>query len=634
LPDVFISYNREDRETARLVANALEAEGFSVWWDAALRAGETYDEVTEANLRQAGAVVVLWSKRSANSKWVRAEATVGERSSTLVPALIEECDRPVRFELVQTADLTRWKGDRNDPNWQAFMQDIETAISRRAAKGKPPVGKPGSSAPAQAAGAGPEAASIETTFWNSVKDGSERSDFEAYLERYPHGHFAALAKNRIAAIDRARPARPQTGPSAASRPPQSAAQARPTAQPVQQRQAPAQQRAAAPPPQRQVEEAKGGANIFLIGGIAVTLLALAGGAMFALNRSPADNVQTPATAAEAETEAAPPAAPQAPPSDPSAGVVLGPPAEMAASDDAAAPSPAEGEAAAAEDVFAEAITTGDAQSTDAPGFAEADGETITEAEPTTAAPAPAVEPARHVATPAAPGKVKTFRDCDACPLMARIEKGSFVMGSPAGEAGRNGYEGPQRTVEIGEFAIGVYEVTQAEWTACAAAGACAAKRSDEPLKPVLGVSWREAKAYADWLSTTTKRSYRLPSEAEWEYAARGGTTSAYWWGETIDRSKVATGAAKPVGSLEANGYGLHDVLSNAREWVEDCYVNTYAGAPADGSAIKAGDCSRRVIRGGAWSSAAADMRVANRSRIDQSVRPLYMGVRIAAEAKK
>ncbi|MCB2098481.1 MAG: toll/interleukin-1 receptor domain-containing protein, partial [Parvularculaceae bacterium] len=131
MPDVFISYNREDRDTARLVASALEAEGLSVWWDAALRAGETYDEVTEQNLRQAGAVVVLWSKRSVNSKWVRAEATVGERSSTLVPVLIEECERPIRFELVQTADLRHWRGDRNDPHWRAFMQDVRMAISKR-----------------------------------------------------------------------------------------------------------------------------------------------------------------------------------------------------------------------------------------------------------------------------------------------------------------------------------------------------------------------------------------------------------------------------------------------------------------------------------------------------------------------
>ncbi|NWG71811.1 MAG: toll/interleukin-1 receptor domain-containing protein, partial [Parvularculaceae bacterium] len=210
MPDVFISYNREDREVAREVAAGLEAEGFSVWYDAALRAGEYYEEVTESNLRSAGAVVVLWSKRSASSKWVRAEATVGERSSTLVPALIEECDRPVRFELLQTADLTRWHGDRNDPNWRGFVGDVRAAISRRGhtpAQKETPA-RPGAPAAAAAQAPRADAVNIETTFWNSIKDGSERADFEAYLSRYPKGHFADLARNRIAVLDRATPGRP------------------------------------------------------------------------------------------------------------------------------------------------------------------------------------------------------------------------------------------------------------------------------------------------------------------------------------------------------------------------------------------------------------------------------------------
>ena len=203
MPDVFISYNREDRDTAREVATGLEAEGFSVWYDAALRAGEYYEEVTETNLRSAGAVVVLWSKRSTSSKWVRAEATVGERSSTLVPALIEECDRPVRFELLQTADLTRWHGDRNDANWRDFVNDVRAAITRR--NGAPAAAQTAAQTQAPAPSstkASDNSVNIETTFWNSIKDGSERADFEAYIARYPRGHFADLARNRIASIDR------------------------------------------------------------------------------------------------------------------------------------------------------------------------------------------------------------------------------------------------------------------------------------------------------------------------------------------------------------------------------------------------------------------------------------------------
>jgi hypothetical protein len=111
MPDVFLSYNREDAALAKLFADAFASEGFDVWWDQTLHSGETYDEVTEAALRAAKAVVVLWSPRSVVSHWVRAEATVAHRAKTLVPATIEACNRPVMFELTQTADLSHWKGD-------------------------------------------------------------------------------------------------------------------------------------------------------------------------------------------------------------------------------------------------------------------------------------------------------------------------------------------------------------------------------------------------------------------------------------------------------------------------------------------------------------------------------------------
>jgi len=628
VPDVFISYNREDRETARSVANALEAEGFSVWWDAALRAGETYDEVTEQNLRQAGAVVVLWSKRSANSKWVRAEATVGERASTLVPALIEDCDRPVRFELVQTADLTRWKGERSDPNWRAFVQDIKAASSRRAA------GKP--TAPQRAAAATSD--TIETTFWNSIKDGSERSDFQAYLDRYPNGHFAALARNRIAVLDRQRQSARPAPTAAPVRPATQTAKPSPPTQ--AQRAATPQQRAAAPvqrPTQPEVAQGGGGANVLAIAGVAVVLLIGAAAAMFAMNGGfkAKESVPTQEVASTDSQPASQPA-PAAASSSATGGVILSAPPEVAG---AGGPAGAI-EAGAAEDMLgSEAPQTEDfvEPETEAEVAQAEDGEPAAEAETAVAEP-PAAEP-DAVAKPAAsqtkkPEKAKTFRDCEHCPLMAKLPSGGFVMGSPTSEAGRNGYEGPQRDVEIREFAIGVYEVTAAEWAACAAAGQCQAKRNDDGMMPALGVSWRDADAYVKWLSKETGRAYRLPTEAEWEYAARGGSTTPFWWGESMDRSKVAAGAAEPVGSYAENPFGLHDVLSNAREWVEDCYVNNYNDAPKDGSAVRTGNCSMRVIRGGAFSSPAAGMRAANRGRIEQSSRPLYMGVRVAAEAKK
>jgi TolB-like protein/Tfp pilus assembly protein PilF len=141
LPDIFLSYNREDQATARRFAEGFEREGLSVWWDATLRSGEAYDEVTEQALRDAKAVVVLWSKKSVVSRWVRAEATLADRSKTLVPVMIEDCQRPIMFELTQTADLSAWSGDASDRAWQAYLADVRRFVEK---------GSPGVQLPAQA----------------------------------------------------------------------------------------------------------------------------------------------------------------------------------------------------------------------------------------------------------------------------------------------------------------------------------------------------------------------------------------------------------------------------------------------------------------------------------------------------
>ena len=129
-PDIFLSYNREDAAVASRFAEAFAAEGLNVWWDTALRSGEAYDEVTEAALRGAKAVVVLWSPRSVVSRWVRAEATIADRCKTLVPVMIEACERPIMFELTQTAELSHWTGDAADRAWQAFLGDVRGFVGR------------------------------------------------------------------------------------------------------------------------------------------------------------------------------------------------------------------------------------------------------------------------------------------------------------------------------------------------------------------------------------------------------------------------------------------------------------------------------------------------------------------------
>src|SRR5688500_12657858 len=128
MPDIFLSYSRADQPVARRFAEGFEREGLSVWWDQALSAGETFDTATEKALQDAGAVVVLWSKRSVDSRWVRSEATQADRRGTLVPVTIEECDRPILFALPHTADLTNWSGDPADPRWRSLIAGLRKSL--------------------------------------------------------------------------------------------------------------------------------------------------------------------------------------------------------------------------------------------------------------------------------------------------------------------------------------------------------------------------------------------------------------------------------------------------------------------------------------------------------------------------
>lgn len=410
MADIFMSYSREDRPKAEQIARALEAEGFSIWWDKVLRAGQSYDQVTEEMLGDSVVAIVLWSKISVKSNWVRSEATLGQRECTLVPAMIEDAKRPIMFELVQSADLVGWDGDTEDPRWSQFVDDIRLAIERA----KPPKPEP-----------------------------------EPDSKKAPKGNLGWL---KVLAL--------------------------------------------------------------------LILIAASGGAYF------------------------------------------------------------------------------------------------------------------HFFGLNIPGFNKTgFSDCKTCPQMLQIEGGVFEMGSAENEPGRTPIEGPVHLVQVSSFALSETEVTFAQWDACVADGGCSYSPSDGGFgrgnQPVIGVSWNDAKAYIDWLSKQTGRTYRLPTESEWEYAARAGTQTAYWWGDTFSTEIIAMNAPQPVQSLKPNGYGLKGMLGNAREWVEDCYVNSYLDAPIAGEAQTNGDCSRRVLRGGAWSGEPEDHRSANRARTDSESRASALGFRVA-----
>jgi formylglycine-generating enzyme required for sulfatase activity len=220
-----------------------------------------------------------------------------------------------------------------------------------------------------------------------------------------------------------------------------------------------------------------------------------------------------------------------------------------------------------------------------------------------------------------------FSDCKkGCPIMVVIPPGKFTMGSPVTEKGRGLNEGPQHEVAIAKpFAVGKYDITFAEWDLCVEAGHCP-HALDEGWgrgdRPVINVSWDEAKLYAAWLSRMTAKDYRLLSEAEWEYAARAGTTTAYYWRGEVGKSNANCNGCgsqwddrqtAPVGSFKPNAFGLYDMAGNVSQWLEDCFHRDYDKAPKDGSAQKSGDCQTRVNRGGSWLFGPTDVRTAARN---------------------
>ena len=269
-----------------------------------------------------------------------------------------------------------------------------------------------------------------------------------------------------------------------------------------------------------------------------------------------------------------------------------------------------------------------------------------------------------------------FKDCVGCPELIVVPAGKFRMGSPKSEEARYDYEGPRHRVTIGQsFAVGVYEVTRGQWSAFVSESGHSAGDScwiyeggeweerpgrswrnpgysQSDTHPAVCVSWGDAQTYVRWLSGKTGKRYRLLSEAEWEYVARAGTRTARYWGESErGQCRYANGADEsaerrysdwnviscddayvetaPVGSFAANEFGLHDMLGNVWEWTQDCWNDSYKGAPADGGAWESGDCGRRVLRGGSWNVGPRDLRSADRGGIDSAGRGYNVGFRVA-----
>jgi formylglycine-generating enzyme required for sulfatase activity len=251
----------------------------------------------------------------------------------------------------------------------------------------------------------------------------------------------------------------------------------------------------------------------------------------------------------------------------------------------------------------------------------------------------------YVLTAATEGALKSgdsFKECaNDCPEMIIVPAGSFTMGSPASEVGRFDNEGPQHNVTIAKpFAVAKSDVTFADWDACVAVGGCSYVNDSgmgRGAKPVINVDWDDAQQYVAWLSKMTGKTYRLLSEAEWEYAARAGTATAYFWGDAAGTGNANCNGCgsnwdaretSPVESFKPNAFGLDDMAGNVWQWVQDCYHDDYNGSPTDGSAWTSGDCSRRVVRAGSWYLPPRSVRSAYRFRLNADNQIIFLGFRV------
>ena len=275
--------------------------------------------------------------------------------------------------------------------------------------------------------------------------------------------------------------------------------------------------------------------------------------------------------------------------------------------------------------------------------------------PTPPAVTPAPKPTASAAPPAAPPAAALAqkpvthalvagesRDCATCPIMIAVPAGSFSMGSSTDDPS----EKPVHHVTIGApFAIGKYEVTVDQWNACVAANACqklTPESNTNKAAPARDLSWDDAQQYVKWLSKTTGKPYRLPTEAEWEYADRGGTTTAYWWGEQMRKGNANCKdcgdpwhkeGPETAGSFAPNPLGLYDMNGSVWEWTADCWHNSYQGAPTDGRAWDSPGCDMRVIRGGSWREGGGYMLSATRFKYSAGVRQSQDGFRIVKDLK-
>jgi len=479
---------------------------------------------------------------------------------------------------------------------------------------------------------------FELIFWDTIKDSDNPADYDAYLEAYPQGRFAPLARARAKSLRE-----------------QQATQRQATSGPeIEDMDAEfkvlknARLREKPDASSKNLGTLKQGLRVIVTGKVVDSdwyrIETADGKSGFVFGKLIAET-QRDADQAAAEKAAAEKAAAE------KAAAAAAAAAAAREAERKAVAAEAERKAAAAEAarqaVAAEAARKAAAQQAAREAAAQAAAaEEARKAAEKAAAEAVAAEAARKAAESRAagtkPSAVETFKDCDACPEMIALPAGSFTMGATGGDTS----EAPPHRVKIGySFAISRFEITAAEWKACFTAGGCdyrPKRKGMTATSPVHNLSWLDARQYVKWLSKKTGKKYRLPSEAEWEYAARAGTKTAYWWGNAVGEGNANCkncggdwNRKRPavVDSYGANPFGLQGMNGSVWEWVADCWFDSYKGAPNDGSARDRKDCQSRVLRGGSWRNDASYASSAGRFTYDHDVRYVLNGFRVVHSMK-
>jgi formylglycine-generating enzyme required for sulfatase activity len=644
MSDIFITYKPDDQATARKLANALEGEGWTVWWDAKLRAGEHFNDAVEKAFSEAKCVIVLWSKRSVESQYVKDEATYALERKKLVPVMIEEVELPFRFKGLHTPSLLGWNGSKNSMGFRRLVEDISAIL--------------GPSATAVAAAE--EQRRLETEERQKAEE--ERLREQERQRSEEEARRKADEENRR----RSEEERNRAGKFFFS-------YARADSEFV-----------------LKLAENLRSNGITLW----VDQLDIPGGVRWddfveeALHASPcllvvlspasvtSDNVKDEISFGLENRKTIVPvlykdcAIPfrlkrlqyidfrvgyddgfkrlvQAlKPVD-----QLPRPPSIKPITETRQPSESEGGESQYGSISAsrrkEQVTRKPLPFASlGPRFMYGMGLVliIFSVVMWWSWPKP-----QNVTQPVLSAG-KAFRDrltnVQEGPEMVVVPAGSFRMGDVQDTGGYK-YELPVRIVKIQKpFAVGRFEVTFEEYDQFAKA-ANRQLPGDEGWgrgrRPVINVSWQDAAAYAEWLSGQTGKRYRLPTEAEWEYAARGGKETAYWWGKDLVKgmanckgcgSQWDNRQTAPVGSFKPNPFGLYDTAGNVEEWVEDCWHDNYNGAPVDGSAWKqegGGSCGQRVIRGGYWGHVPVGLRASGRSWFDAGKRYDAIGFRLAQD---